>query len=429
MNPDARAPLRDNRSLPQVAYLVNQYPKVSHSFIRREIQALERMGLAVQRYAVRGWADLLADDEDLRERERTRYLLAGGAGPLAWAVLATLLASPARFVAALRMALAMSRRADRPWPLHLVYFAEACLLQRWMAATGIDHLHAHFGTNPAEVAALANALGGPPFSFTVHGPEEFDKPQALHLACKARDAAFVAAVSSYGRSQLYRWLPVADWPKVQVVHCGLESAFHAVPVQAPTEAPRLVCVGRLCEQKGQLLLVRAAARLRRAGVPLHLVLAGDGELRPAIEALVRECGIERDVEITGWVDADRVRREMLAARALVLPSFAEGLPVVLMEAMALRRPVISTFVAGIPELVRPGTDGWLVPAGDEAALVAAMRACLSAAPATLEAMGDSAHGRVLQRHSIDVEAAKLAALFCQAARKLAAPAVEPVHVG
>jgi colanic acid/amylovoran biosynthesis glycosyltransferase len=423
------AALRDTRSLPQLAYLVNQYPKVSHSFIRREIQALERLGLAVQRYALRGWADLIADDEDLRERQRTRYLLAGGAGPLAWAALATMVTSPRRFIVALRLAWAMSRRADRPWPLHLIYFFEACLLRRWMAASGIDHLHAHFGTNPAEVAALAHALGGPPFSFTVHGPEEFDKPQALHLACKARDAAFVAAVSSYGRSQLYRWLPVADWPKVQVVHCGLESAFHAVPVQAPTEAPRLVCIGRLCEQKGQLLLVRAAARLRRAGVPLQLVLAGDGELRPAIEALVRECGIERDVEITGWVDADRVRREILAARALVLPSFAEGLPVVLMEAMALRRPVISTFVAGIPELVRPGVDGWLVPAGDEAALVAAMRDCLSAAPATLEAMGLSAHERVLQRHSIDVEAAKLAALFCQPARRLARPTAEPVHVG
>ena len=421
-------PLRDTRS-PQIAYLVNQYPKVSHSFIRREIRALERLGVAVQRYAVRGWADPLADDEDLRERERTRYLLAGGAGPLAWAVLTTLLASPARFVAALRLALRFSRRADRPWPLHLVYLAEACLLRRWMATAGIDHLHAHFGTNPAEVAALAHALGGPPFSFTVHGPEEFDKPQALHLACKARDAAFVAAVSSYGRSQLYRWLRVADWPKVQVVHCGLEAAFHASSGPLPSAAPRLVCVGRLCEQTGQLRLVRAAARLRHAGEPLHLVLAGDGELRPAIEALVREFGIERDVEITGWVDADRVRREILAARALVLPSFAEGLPVVLMEAMALRRPVISTFVAGIPELVRPAADGWLVPAGDEAALIAAMRSCLSATPATLEAMGHSAHERVLQRHSIDVEAAKLAALFAHHGRQRAAQTGEPLHVG
>ena len=414
----------------KVAYLVNQYPKVSHTFIRREIAALERHGATVLRYALRGWDAEVVDPEDRAELGRTHYLLYGGLLPLLGALVATLVTMPRRFALALVLALRMSRRADRSWPYHLVYLAEACALVRSLRRHGgADQLHAHFGTNAAEVAMLAGLLGGPPFSFTVHGPEEFDKPQALHLACKARDAAFVAAVSSYGRSQLYRWLPVADWPKVQVVHCGLESAFHAVPVQAPTEAPRLVCIGRLCEQKGQLLLVRAAARLRRAGVPLQLVLAGDGELRPAIEALVRECGIERDVEITGWVDADRVRREILAARALVLPSFAEGLPVVLMEAMALRRPVISTFVAGIPELVRPGVDGWLVPAGDEAALVAAMRDCLSAAPATLEAMGLSAHERVLQRHSIDVEAAKLAALFCQPARRLARPTAEPVHVG
>ena len=428
MNPHAAAPLRDTQ-MPQVAYLINQYPKVSHSFIRREIQALERLGLSVQRYAVRGWAGPLVDGEDLRERDRTRYLLAGGAAPLAWALLATMLSSPARLVTALRLALAMSRRADRPWPLHLVYLAEACLLRRWMSEAGADHLHAHFGTNPAEVAVLAHALGGPPFSFTVHGPEEFDKPQALHLALKLRHAAFAVAVSSYGRSQLYRWLPVADWPKVHVVHCGLETAFHAVAAQPPPVAPRLVCVGRLCEQKGQLLLVRAATRLLRGGTPLHLVLAGDGELRAAIQALVRECEIESHVEITGWVSADRVRAEILAARALVLPSFAEGLPVVLMEAMALRRPVISTFVAGIPELVRSGTDGWLVAAGDEAALAEAMRACLLATPESLQAMGDSAHSRVLQRHSIDVEAAKLAALFGRAARREAAHSVEPVHVG
>ena len=428
MNPHAAVPLRDTQ-MPQVAYLGNQYPKVSHSFIRREIQALERLGLSVHRYAVRGWADLLADGEDLRERDRTRYLLAGGAVPLVWALLATLLSSPARLVAAFRLALAMSRRADRPWPLHLVYLAEACLLRRWMSAAGVDHLHAHFGTNPAEVAALAHALGGPPFSFTVHGPEEFDKPQALHLALKLRHAAFAVAVSSYGRSQLYRWLPVADWPKVHVVHCGLDTAFHAVAAQSPPVAPRLVCVGRLCEQKGQLLLVRAATRLLRAGTPLHLVLAGDGELRAAIQALVRECGIENHVEITGWISADRVRAEILAARALVLPSFAEGLPVVLMEAMALRRPVISTFVAGIPELVRSGTDGWLVAAGDEAALAEAMRACLLATPESLQAMGDSAHGRVLQRHSIDVEAAKLSALFGRAAQREVSHSVEPVHVG
>ena len=395
----------------RVAYLVNQYPKVSHSFIRREIRALERRGVAVQRYAVRGWDGDAVDAEDLDERARTRYLLRDGPGPLLASTWRVARAAPGAFWRALALALRLGRRADRPWPLHLVYLAEACRLHEWLRASGATHLHAHFGSNPAEVALLVRTLGGPPYSFTVHGPEEFDKPQALKLADKLRGAAFAVAISSYGRSQLMRWIDPSHWDRLRVVHCGLEPQFHAGAAAPPPAAPRLVCVGRLCEQKGQLLLVQAAHRLVREGVPLELVLAGDGELRGAIEARIDALDLRAHVRITGWIDGARVREELLAARALVLPSFAEGLPVVLMEAMALRRPVLSTYVAGIPELVRPGEDGWLVPAGDVDALAAAMRACLAATPAELQRMGERARERVLRRHDVDREAAKLATLF------------------
>jgi colanic acid/amylovoran biosynthesis glycosyltransferase len=398
-----------------VAYLVNQYPKVSHSFIRREILALERQGVVVQRIAVRGWADSVVDPEDVRERERTQYLLQDGPWPLLVAVLRVLISSPVRFLAALVLATRMGWRADRALPYHWIYLAEASLLYHWLKRSGASHLHAHFGTNPAEVAMLAHALGGPPFSFTVHGPEEFDKPLTIGLGEKVRRAAFVVAISSFGRSQLFRWVQHGNWPKVHVVHCGLETGFHAVAASAPPDVPRLVCVGRLCEQKGQLLLVQAVARLAQRGLHVELVLAGDGEMRPDVEALVRSAGIEPRVRITGWISGSQVREEILAARALVLPSFAEGLPVVIMEAMALRRPVITTFVAGIPELVRQGEVGWLVPAGDVEELAVAIAECLNTTPGALARMGDAAHARVLARHDIDVEAAKLAALFRQPA--------------
>lgn len=394
----------------RIAYLVNQYPKVSHSFIRREILALERQGFEVERIALRGWDAELADPQDLHERAQTRYVLQGSAFALALAVLRQAAATPVRFVRAFALAWRMGRRAARPWPVHLAYLAEACRIVPWMRQSGARHLHAHFGTNPAEVAMLAHALGGPQYSFTVHGPEEFDQPEFLHLAEKIRHAAFVVAISSYGRSQLYRWIPEPDWPKVQVVHCGIEPAFHAAAAPPPT-APRIVCVGRLCEQKGQLLLVRAVGQLIRKGIPVDLVLAGDGEMRAQIEALVAESGLQAYVRITGWIDSDTVRAEMLTARALVLPSFAEGLPVVLMEAMLLRRPVLSTYVAGIPELVRPGREGWLFAAGDIDALVAALQEMLATPTATLEAMGQAARARALERHAIDVEAAKLGKLF------------------
>ena len=395
----------------RIAYFINQYPKVSHSFIRREILALERNGFEVQRIALRGWDDGLVDEEDLRERERTRYVLQDGLKGLVVPVLQALLNRPSRFFAALVLALRMGRRADRAWPYHLVYLAEACRLLPWLRGFGASHVHAHFGTNSAEVVMLAQALGGPSYSFTVHGPEEFDKPQFIHLGEKVRRAAFVVAISSYGRSQLFRWVDHAHWPKVQVVHCGLERAFHDVPPVAMPAAPRLVCVGRLCEQKGQLLLMQAASLLAAQGQAFEIVLAGDGEMRAEIEALIERYGLLGRVRITGWISSEQVREEILAARALVLPSFAEGLPVVIMEAMALRRPVLTTYVAGIPELVRQGENGWLFPAGAVEELTAALADCLAQPPEVMRRMGEAAYSRVLERHAIDTEAAKLAELF------------------
>jgi len=402
-----------------VAYLVNQYPKVSHTFIRREILALERQGLTVQRFAVRGWDGPLVDDEDRRERAQTRYLLQDGAAALLLPVLQRLVAAPARFARAAALAWRMGRRADRPLPVHFVYLAQACRLLGWLRDAGATHLHAHFGTNPAEVAMLTHALGGPPWSFTVHGPEEFDRPRFLGLPEKLRRAAFVVAISSFARSQLYRWVEHAHWAKVHVVHCGLDRGFHAVAAVPPPTRPRLVCVGRLCEQKGQLLLLQAAHALRRRGVDIELVLAGDGEMRAEVESRIASLGLAPRVRVTGWIDEAQVRDEILAARALVLASFAEGLPVVVMEAMALRRPVVTTYVAGIPELVRDGENGWLFPAGDVDALAAAMEACLATPPDRLARMGEAAHRRALERHDIDTEAAKLAALFGQPAAKAA----------
>lgn len=394
-----------------IAYFINHYPKVSHSFIRREILALERQGVAVQRIALRGWADRVVDAEDQTEKARTRYVLQGGVYNLFWAVTLSVIAAPAMFLKALLLALRMARRADRPWPYHLIYLAEACRMLPWLRAAGVQHVHAHFGTNSTEVVMLAHALGGPGYSFTVHGPEEFDKPEFIHLAEKISRARFVVAISSYGRSQLYRWVPSALWPKVAVVHCGLEASFHQGDLPPVPAAPRLVCVGRLCEQKGQLLLLQALRVVLDQGVACELVLAGDGEMRPQVEQLASQLGVAQALRITGWIDSAQVRTELLAARALVLPSFAEGLPVVIMEAMALARPVISTYVAGIPELVRHGQDGWLFPAGDVQALAQVMAQCVQAPSGHLQTMGEAARQRVLQRHDVDVEVGKLLNLF------------------
>ena len=402
----------------RVSYFINQYPKVSHSFIRREILALERLGMTVQRIALRGLKDVLVDPDDLSERANTKYVLDDGMLRMLLSVFKMLVSNPLKFFQAFKLALNMGWRAERPLPYHLVYFAEACQIAIWMKSFGAEHVHAHFGSNSTEVVMLAHALGGPPYSFTVHGPEEFDKPQALKLAEKIRHAAFVAAISSYGRSQLFRWIEDKYWHKVKIVHCGLEQSFYDVD-SSPSQLPRiarLICVGRLCEQKGQLLLLEACRTLKDKGLVFELLLAGDGEMRPEIERMVIAYDLSANVKITGWISSSQVRDEILASNAMVLPSFAEGLPVVIMEAMALKRPVISTFVAGIPELVIHGHNGWLVPAGSVAELAIAIEELLSTSTQQLKDMGDAAYSRVRQRHDIDIEAKKLAALFIESAK-------------
>jgi colanic acid/amylovoran biosynthesis glycosyltransferase len=399
------------RATLRIGYLVNQYPKVSHTFIRREILELERQGVEVVRYALRGYDEPVVDEADALERQRTFYLLGSGAGALARDVVRMVLRRPARFFTALRALVRLGRHADRPFPYHLLYLAEACRLAIRAQRDGIAHLHAHFGTNSAEVALLAGILSRVPYSFTVHGPEEFDKPGALHLAEKIDRAAFVIAVSAFGRSQLYRIAPHHQWHKLHIVHCGLALArFPApgIPVAAPN---RIVCVGRLCEQKGQLLLIDAVRELVARGTDIELVLAGDGEMRPAIEAQLRRHCLERVVRITGWIGAEQIRSEISQAKALVLPSFAEGLPVALMEAMALERPVVTTWVAGIPELVTHRETGWLIPPGDVRALVTALTELFLTPPAQLMEMGKRGRRTVQARHEISTEVAKLLTLF------------------
>lgn len=424
----------------RIAYLINTYPAPSQSFIRREIRALERLGVDVRRFALRDDRAALVDPGDIAEHGRTEYVLARGPVRLLAALGAETIRAPLRAARAARLALSLGTRGERRHLRHMIYLAEAAWVARRCRAEGVGHIHAHFGTNSATVALLAATLGGIGHSFTAHGPEEFDRPETLSLGTKIAAADFAVAVSAFGGSQLRRWVPAADWPRIEVVHCGIEP-WHFAPAPlpggsgdtpgAPTGASggptRLVSIGRLVEQKGQLLLIDALARAAR-DADIHLTLVGDGELRGAIEAAIAARGLGGRVTLTGWVDEARVRAELAAAHALVMPSFAEGLPMVVMEAMASARPVISTYVAGIPELVRP-ENGWLVPAGDAEALAEALRALARTPRERLAAMGLAGRDRVLERHDIDREAAKLAGLFGAAlARRNAAATPAPARL-
>ena len=411
----------------RIGYFTNQYPAPSHTFIRREIAALEARGHEVDRYAIRPSAVALKDADDLSEARLTRHLLRAGIVAFLTASLQALFYHPRGLVAAFASALRLARGARNGYLKHLICLGEAILLARWCRDDGIAHLHVHFGTNPAAVAAIAHEISGTPFSFTVHGPEEFDRPEELGLSRKAEKAAFVVAISSFGRSQLMRWIPAEDWQKIHIVPCGIDEDYRREPASEPSTEFRLVNIGRLCEQKGQMLLVEAAARLRDAGVAFQLVLVGGGPLKEELERTITRLSLEKTVILAGWLSQDEVRREITRARAMVLPSFAEGLPVVLMETMALMRPAISTYVAGIPELLTPET-GWLVPAGDVESLADAMRTALTASEQELARMGMAGRRRVLEHHDIAVSAERLEGLFA-VSQKTRSPAKRPLPAG
>jgi len=398
----------------RVAYLTTAYPKASHTFIRTEIRALEELGHEVHRFAIRPVAEALVDPLDLEEEKRTTHCLAQPVATLIGAALTRALARPAHFARALRTALALSARSERGLVRHLAYLVEACWLARVLQEREVGHVHVHFASNAAAVALLAHELGGPTFSMTVHGPGEFDAPIGFSLDRKLAAARFVAAITSYCGAQLRRWAAPADWPKIHVVHCAVGAAY-LEPSQPVDGASRsVVCVGRLTPQKGQLLLLDALAALRAEGIDLQLTLAGDGELRPALQQRIRELELEKSVTITGWVSSDEIRALLQKARALVLPSFAEGLPVVIMEALAMGRPVVSTWIAGIPELVQPGECGWLITPGDPAALTDALREVARAPAEELDRRGRNGRERVRAQHTALGEARKLARLLEQA---------------
>ncbi|UWQ29522.1 glycosyltransferase [Leisingera sp. M523] len=397
----------------KIAYVLNTYPQPSHSFIRRELQALEHQGVEILRLAMRPSAAALVDPKDQAEAARTSYVLQAGAGRLL-AALAREAAAPARFAQALRLAAKLARASDKGLLRHLIYLGEAAYVKQRCAVAGVQHMHAHFGTNAAAVAMLAHALGGPGYSFTVHGPEEFDAPQALSLGDKINRAAFTVAVSSFGKSQLSRWAAFGKWDSLKVVHCGIEPERFADPAPLPQGPLRLVAIGRFVEQKGQMVLVKAMARLVQEIPDLHLSLVGDGGMRPALEAAIAAHGLQGSVTLTGWLAETEVQAELANSHALVMSSFAEGLPMVVMEAMAAARPVIATFIAGTPELVVAGQTGWLLPAGDEDALAQAVLTLAQTPHQQLTGMGQAGRRRVLKRHDSAAEAAKLAANFRRA---------------
>lgn len=397
-----------------LGYLTSQYGRVSDTFIRQEVFQLRKLGHTVVTFSIRRpEPEQVVSDEVRNERAQTDYILEAGLLKLALAVLACTMFHPLRMAKTVALAWKTCAPGLRAVVWQVFYLVEATYLARRIESLGVEHVHNHIAKNSASVCMLAAVLSGVTWSMTVHGLHDFIEPIRWALSEKLNSSAFSVFISEFGRSQGMCLVPPSVWPKLHVVRCGLDETFLGTGLMSIPQAPRLVFVGRLSPEKGAVLLVEAAAKLIRDGLRVELVLIGDGPSRPDIEQAVSRHGLDDAVTLLGWQDSERVRKEILGSRALVLPSFAEGLPIVLMEALALHRPVVSTYVAGIPELVQPGINGFLVPPGSVDDLAEAMRTVVGASIDHLAEMGRRGAAWVADRHDAAANARQLEALVWQ----------------
>lgn len=399
---------------PQLGYLVSQYPAYSHTFILREVRGLRERGFTIAVASINA-ADRPAARLTAIEREEhaeTFYVKAAGAGGAFKVLLKNLFRRPRRLLAGLRFGCKLGGWDIRRQLYNLAYFAEALLVGDWLERRGLTHLHAHFATPAATVGLLVRRMFPVTYSITVHGPDEFYDAPGYYLPQKIAGADFVLCIGFYAQSQLMKLSPPAQWGKFAVTPLGVDpDAF------APRPAPQnnifeILCVGRLVAAKGQHILLQAAALLVQQGRQLRLRYVGDGPDRASLAQAITAQSLQDSVILEGAVDQDRIREFYRQADVFCLASFAEGIPVVLMEAMAMTVPCVTTCITGIPELIEHGREGLLVMPSDVAGLAAAL-ARLQDDPVLRETLGRQGREKVLSHYHLPHNLDRLAATFRQ----------------
>jgi glycosyltransferase involved in cell wall biosynthesis len=396
----------------RLVYLLSCYPAVSHTFFLSEIRELRKQGFTVEAASInppdRPLSSMPATE--VEEAEKTFYIKSAGAAGAAAIAAKTLLLRPAVFGRGLMTALRLGRWDPAATVYALLYFAEALILGDWMRLHGHRHLHIHFCGPVATVGMLVSAAWGFSYSLTVHGPDEFYDVEKFYVRQKVERARFILCISDFCRSQLMRIAAPEHWDKMHVVRLGIDPTIF-FPMQKPPEPKHtleILCVGRLVPSKGQLILLRACDLLHSQGYSLKVRLVGAGPDRENLEAFARQKGIS--VIFEGAKSHDETRQLLGRADIFALASFAEGVPVALMEAMAMEIPCVSTRVAGIPELIRDGLDGLLVPASSAEALASALQR-LSEDPLLRRSLGVAGCKRVLGLYNLPQNVGSLARVF------------------
>ena len=394
-----------------IAYLTGEYPRATDTFIQREVAGLRVLGIEIETCSIRRTDPSHHVGEEQRaEAAKTFHVLEAAKNPirLLSAHARLLTSNPRRYVSALAQAWATRAPGAKAALYQMIYFAEAGMLASHMQQRGITHLHNHIATAACTVAMLASTLSGIPYSFTLHGPDIFFEPYRWRLDAKIASARFVACISHFCRAQAMNFSGAAHWDKLHIVHCAIEPDRYT---PAPrTRASQLLFVGRLAGVKGVPVLLDALTRLQETHPELHATFIGDGPERQALEAQAKALGLSDVTSFIGYKSQSEVADALAQTDIFVLPSFAEGVPVVLMEAMAAAVPAITTHVAGVPELVEDGVHGFLTQAGDSTSLTNAIDTLLND-PERAETMGIAGRRKVSSEFNIAKEAAWLAELL------------------
>ncbi len=396
----------------KLLYLIGQFPAINHSYLLAEVRHLRSLGLNVPVASVsppdRPLGKLNADERE--EAARTFYVKSAPTVEVAYQHLSEFFHHPLRYLRGLIFALGLGRSDPRRALYHLAYFAEAILVGRHMRQGGVSHVHASFS---GTVALIVSRTFPITMSFGVYGFGELHNPSGTHLAELIEGAVFVRSISRHGRGHLMLSCPRSEWSKLIYVPLGIDATeFASGPPRTASSPRHILCVGRLAAEKGQALLLEAIAALSAEGRPVHLRLVGDGPDRAWLERRAAELGMASSVEFAGWVDQARLMEIYAETDLFVLSSLAEGIPMVLMEAMAMRIPCVAPRITGIPELIEDGVDGMLFTVADVEDLTRKMRKLLDS-PELSAQMGDQARGRVVRDYDMARNTERFATVLAQ----------------
>jgi colanic acid/amylovoran biosynthesis glycosyltransferase len=420
--PDATVPQTASPTR-SIAYLVSRYPTLSMIFVLREVLALRAMGFRIETASINEPdrpAEKLTPQEQ-EEAARTYCVKCHGLAGAAAAHAHTLMRNLPGYWRGVALAFRLAGLDFSRLFLNLMYFTEALMVGQWMRRKGQTHLHVHLASQAASVGLFVHRVFRCGYSLTVHGPDEFYDADGQYLPQKIAAADFMVCISSYTRSQLMKLSTYDHWKKFVVARLGVDGMlFSPLPQNSAQEAFEILCVGRLTPAKGQHLLIDAVGRLTQQGRRVRLRLVGDGPDYASLLACAARLASPEAVVFDGAVNQDRIRSIYATAGVFCLPSFAEGLPVVLMEAMAMQIPCVATNINGIPELIRDGIDGLLFPASDLEALVEALARLMDDGELRRR-LGSSGRTRVLEQYDLARNVEALAGVFAGRIQNQARP--------